>query len=116
MDTGLPDIHTVTITWGDGSPQTVLALSAGAFTFSADHQYLDNLPGNAAYTIGVTVTNQAGSAGTGCTSLIVNNVAPSLGSISGPGLAVRGQSLDFTNLFTDPGTLDTHSAIINWAD
>lgn len=62
------------------------------------------------------MTNQAGASGGGSTRLVVNNVAPALGSVSGPGLAVRGQLLDFTSSFKDPGILDTHSAIINWGD
>src|SRR5262249_11566798 len=72
--------------------------------------------GSAPYTIGITVTNKARASATGSANLIVNNVAPSLCPISGPSLAVRGQSLDFIAAFADPGTLDTHSAIINWGD
>src|SRR5262249_20808433 len=113
---GSQDAHTVTIPWGDGTPPTILSLPAGVFTFSVYHQYLDNLPGNAPYSICITVTNKAGASGVGSTNLIVNNVAPALGPISWPSLAVRGQSLDFVDSFTDPGILDTHSVIINWGD
>ena len=43
-DPGVPDSHTVEISWGDGSPNTVIALAAGVLAFSASHQYLDDDP------------------------------------------------------------------------
>src|SRR5207253_3254508 len=43
-DGGSADTHTVTIDWKDGSPLTSVALSAGVYTFSASHQYLDDNP------------------------------------------------------------------------
>jgi hypothetical protein len=36
------DIHRVTITWGDGTPNTVLNLAAGVTNFSAPHIYADD--------------------------------------------------------------------------
>src|SRR5205823_14669562 len=51
--------HKVVVNWGDGSLNTTLSLDANVSTFSANHQYLDNLPGNAPYTIQVTVSNQS---------------------------------------------------------
>jgi len=42
-DPDTSDTHTVTMTWGDGSPDTVLNLAAGVLTIPATtHQYLDN--------------------------------------------------------------------------
>jgi Concanavalin A-like lectin/glucanases superfamily/PKD domain/Matrixin len=55
VDPGVTDKHSVDIDWSDGSPHTKLALAAGVLTFSAPHQYLDNLPGNAPRTITATV-------------------------------------------------------------
>ena len=49
---------TATISWGDGSADTTLNLGAGVLTFSTTHQYLDNQPGNAPFTISVTVTDK----------------------------------------------------------
>src|SRR5207245_2349521 len=54
-DTGTLDGHTVDINWGDGAPHTVLPLNPNVLSFSAPHQYLDNLPGNAPYAISVVV-------------------------------------------------------------
>ncbi len=50
-----PDAHTVAIAWGDGQTST-LDLAADVLSFSQAHQYKDNLPGNAPYTISVSVT------------------------------------------------------------
>ena len=78
-DTG--DTHTVTIVWSDGSANTVIALPAGVFAYSASHQYLDDNPTATAsdvYVISVTVTDNGTpqGAGNGNTSITVNNVPP----------------------------------------
>src|SRR5262249_40818407 len=49
-------------------------------------------------------------------AVTVNNLAPSVGALSGPALGVRGQTLTFSAKFTDPGTADTHTAVIDWGD
>src|SRR5207237_1111024 len=75
-DPGPLETHTVVINWGDGSADTTLSLGANVLRFSANHPYQNNRPGNAPYTIGVTVTDQdKGSASTSA-SLTVNNLAP----------------------------------------
>ena len=55
-DPGTQDTHTVTIVWGDGSPNTVLNLAAGVLTYSSAHTYADDNATDS-YTIGVTVTD-----------------------------------------------------------
>ena len=55
-DPGTLDTHTVVITWGDGTTDT-LQLGSNVLSFSQPHQYLANLPQDAAYPVGVTVTN-----------------------------------------------------------
>src|SRR5262249_1932666 len=55
--------------------------------------------------------------GTGSTSVTVNNVAPVVDPIGVdfiPG--VRGETLTFTDRFTDVGTLDTHTVTWNFDD
>src|SRR5205814_1384799 len=115
-DPGTQDSHTVVIAWGDGSADTTLALGAGVLTFSASHQYLDNRPGDAQYAISATVTDKDGGSASGGASVTVHNVAPSVGAINGPASGVRGQTLSFSAGFTDPGTLDTHTAVWDWGD
>ena len=50
--------------------------------------------------------------------LVVNNVAPDLGPISGPQVPVgiSDQPIMFTAVFTDPGPVDTHTAYFDWGD
>jgi hypothetical protein len=52
--------HTATITWGDGTPDTTLSLVGGLFTFSANHQYLEE----GDYALRVTVKAADGSSDT----------------------------------------------------
>jgi hypothetical protein len=120
-DPGTLDGHTVDIAWGDGSPDTILHLGANVLTFSASHQYLDNPAGQAhggTFAVSAVVTDKDGDSGTGGTSVVVNNVAPVVTSLTGPtpSPGVRGQALSFGGAFTDVGTLDTHTATIDWGD
>ena len=57
-DPGTLDAHTVVISWGDGTSDTTLNLAAGVLTFSAPaHTFLNNRVANAAYSVGVSVTD-----------------------------------------------------------
>jgi hypothetical protein len=116
-DPGVLDTHTVLIHWGDGSPDTTLSLGPGVLTFSANHLYTDNLPGNAPYAASVTVTDKDGASGTGGTSLTVMNVAPaglSLGLASAT--ISEGDTAVLNGTFTDPGVLDNHTVVVHWGD
>ena len=54
---------------------------------------------------------------TGGAGLTVNNVAPTIGLITGPVDPVRvGVSTSVTVNFTDPGVLDTHTCTFDWHD
>jgi len=106
----------VVLAWGDGSSDTVLQLDPGVLTFSASHQYLDNRANDAPFGISATVTDKDGASASGGTTVIVHNVAPTVGPVSGPASGVRGQTLSFSAGFTDPGTLDTHTAAWDWGD
>jgi hypothetical protein len=121
-DPGTLDTHTVLTDWGDGSTQT-LSLAPGDRAFEATHQYLDDNPTGTPqddYTITVTVTDDDTGADTSDTVVTVRNVAPVIASFvsSAPGVGdVReGQIVNVTGAFTDAGTLDTHTAVIDWGD
>ena len=121
VDPGTLDTHSVVISWGDGSSDTTVPLAAGVVTFSGvSHQYLDDNPTGTAsdsYTIGVTVTDKDLDSGTGSTSVTVNNVAPSAlsANLSDDDID-EGDSTTLSGSFVDPGTLDTHTVVINWGD
>lgn len=126
-DPGTLDLHQVVINWGDGTADTTLNLGANVLTFSSPHQYLDNQPGNAPFTITVTVTDQRaantpdGGVATMTTTVTVNNVAPSVAAgdfnITPLGRTIdEGQTVNVFGAFTDPGTKDSFTLTINWGD
>ncbi len=83
--------------FGDGSTDT------GP---SPSHSYADD----GTYTVTLTVDDQYfGGRHSDTLTVTVNNVAPTVAPISGPGSGVRGQTLSFSGSFTDLGTADTHT-------
>src|SRR5207249_499383 len=109
-DPDAADTHTVVIAWGPGEGTTTLNLAAGVTTFSTSHLYPDDNPtGTAsdAYPITVTVTDDDGGSGSGGTAVTVNNVAPSITSLSQTATAItEGGWVTISGTFTDPGTQD----------
>jgi hypothetical protein len=114
------DAHAITLAWGDGTPDTVLNLAPGVLTYSATHQYLDDLPtATASDVTKVTITADDGNGGTASatTTVTVNNLAPIIASVTGPTDPVTlGNSASVTVTFGDVGTLDTHTVQISWDD
>jgi ELWxxDGT repeat protein len=116
-DPGTADTHLVTVTWGDGSSDTV-ALPAGTQSFTSPaHTYADNQSGDAPYTISVSVADEDGATGAAATQLVVHNVAPSnvVATTSSTGIN-EDDSLSLNVAFSDPGTLDTHTVSVDWGD
>ncbi|MEQ8211058.1 MAG: PKD domain-containing protein [Lacipirellulaceae bacterium] len=121
-DVGTLDTHDVTIDWGDGTVESV-ALTLGDRSGSFTHQYLDDDPtGTAsdAFTINVTVADDDLGSGSETASVTVNNLAPEITSLttSSPAIggAEQGETVTLSADFTDVGTLDTHTAVIDWGD
>ena len=100
---------TATVNYGDGSGNQALTLNADK-TFNLTHVYADN--GN--YTVTVTVTSSAGS-GNKTAAVTVSNVAPTI--TMPPNATVNyGNAFTGSGSFTDPGTLDTFTATVNYGD
>jgi hypothetical protein len=118
LDPGTLDTHTVVINWGDGSPVTTLNLALGARGFGgASHQYRDNRPGDAPYTITATVTDDDGGSGSGSTDVTVRNVAPSNVMLTRSGTSINESgSITLGGSFVDLGPLDSHTVVITWDD
>ena len=116
-DVNPQETHTVDINWGDGSPDTTLNLGANVLNFTANHPYLNNLPGNAPYTVQVTVTDPENASTSASVPLTVHNVAPSNLQLNftNPSIS-EGDTATLNGSFTDPGVLDTHTVVINWGD
>jgi hypothetical protein len=120
LDPGSFSTHTFGINWGDGNTDAAVDLDFGSRSFSATHQYLDDNPTGTAsdqYTMTATITDNENLAGTGSTSVTVNNVAPVITARSSSNdKAKEGDSITISATFTDVGTLDTHTATVNWDD
>lgn len=109
--------HTINVNWGDGTTSSH-GISAGVFTFSINHQYLDDNPtgtSSDSYPIAVAVVDSLGDSSGGATSTTVNNVAPVVTGV--PSLVSIGTSgsvnATFTANFTDAGR-DTHTCTVSW--
>ncbi len=123
-DPGSPDTFTVVIDWGEGSPQTY-NYPAGSTSYTETHQYLDDNPTGTPsdnYTVVVTVTDDDMGLDTESGTVVVNNVAP---VVSEPYIADQPNSefilpvvheVEFQGIFSDVGTLDTHTAVWDWGD
>jgi hypothetical protein len=115
-DPGTPDTHTVLISWGPDEGPTQLNLPAGVFSFTANHQYLDDNPTGTpsdVYPIAVLVTDSHAASGSAQISVTVNNVAPS-NVVLNTGTINENDTFTLNGSFTDPGTLDTHTVVVTW--
>jgi hypothetical protein len=124
------ETFTATIDWGDRSsttPTTIVsngrpgAATAGGFA-PVGHRYADN----GVYTVTVTVRDDDGGVATDTMRVTVTNAAPVVGALTlrdetgralgaGDVVLVRLR-VDLAGAFTDAGSADTHTAVINWGD
>ncbi len=91
--------------FGDGST---------AIVYPASHVYVDN----GSYAVSLTVRDAAGNSATANSTALVANVAPAVVPAQAQSL-VEGGSLAagfVLATFSDPGTLDTHTATVAWGD
>ncbi len=73
--------------------------------------------GPAAPTVAVRATDPGGLSASAKTTVQVNNVAPTIGAITAPLAPVSvGTPVTTSAPFTDPGVLDTHTALWSWGD
>src|SRR6185437_36586 len=117
QDAGKLDGHTAVINWGDGFT-SVATLDNVNQTFTATHQYLDANydQQQGQFKITATVSDDAGASNTATTPLTVNNVAPTITNLTTPPVVSEGDTVNLSGAFSDPGTLDPHTAVIDWGD
>jgi PKD repeat protein len=110
-DPGPGDAHTATIDWGDGTAPEPGIVSPDK-TVSGDHVYADD----GSYTVTVTVTDDSDASGSDTLTVTVQNVAPAVDA--GPDQWVdEGMVVSLSPAtFNDLGTLDLHTATIDWGD
>ena len=121
-DPGILDSHIIVIDWADGTSKTLI-LAVGERSFLATHQYLDDDPGGTPqddYVIQVTIIDDDAGYNSISVTTTVKNIAPQILALSNNSLVVgdtaEGEEVIFTAQFTDIGTLDSHTAIIDWGD
>ncbi len=105
-DPGDDTIAQWTINWGD----TTEVVSGNPA--SASHTYAD---GDASYTISATATDEDGTySAASSVAVTVNNVAPTIDSLTITAAVDANQPATLTGTYSDPGTLDTHQVDIDW--
>jgi cytoskeletal protein CcmA (bactofilin family) len=115
-DAGLGDWHTASVDWGDGSPVqavfTRMLLSVTGGLISAEHVYADE----SAYTVQVCVVDSGNDAACDQLVVTVENSPPTVEAGSDV-VIFEGDGVTLgTTTFMDPGTLDSHTATIDWGD
>jgi uncharacterized repeat protein (TIGR01451 family) len=114
-DIGILESHSVVIDWGDGLTNT-LVLITGTTTITAGHRYLDDAPAGF-YAVSVTVNELDGDSDSAGAVITVNNVNPTWIDLTiTPTVIFLNDPITLTGVFTDPGTLDTHIATVDWGD
>ncbi len=103
-DVGIKDTLTYSWNFGDSTTQ-----ASGQTT---THTFADN--GN--YNVILTVTDKDGGVTTQNVTVKVDNVAPTIVSITKPTTINQGQAATFAATATDPGTLDTLNYSWNFGD
>lgn len=143
VDPSATDFFQVEANWQDGSSTTIAGLGSvdaagtlGRTTYqwtaatrqlTLTHKYLDDGPTTApsdTYNVSLVVRdNDLDASGPYTVPVIVNDLPPVL-TVAAPQNVLEGDLLDLSGLngapaigsFTDVGTLDTHTATINWGD
>ena len=143
VDPSATDVFEVQVNWLDGSTATIGGLGAAnaagtvgstSYQWTAatrslqlSHQYLDDGLTNAAsdtYNVSLSVKDSDGdSSGPYIAPVVVNNLPPTLVAATMQNV-FEGDVLNLSamggapplGLFLDNGTLDTHTATVNWGD
>ncbi|MBI5284542.1 MAG: hypothetical protein HY874_05555 [Chloroflexi bacterium] len=110
-DPSARDTHTATVNYGDGTGVQALPLTP-ARTFALSHVYADN----GIYAVVVCVTDDDGGGDCAGLSVTVLNAAP-VASGGNDRSTTEGAVVSLAPAtFSDQGTLDTHTATVDWGD
>ena len=120
-DPGVLDGHRVAISWGDGSPDTIINLDRAVTSFNAaNHQYFNNPASpNTSYAVSVSVIDldEPLAPTTAATTITVANVAPTLIKLALDKPAINeNDTATLSGIVGDVGVLDSHNVTIHWGD
>lgn len=116
-DVGTADTHTLTIDWADGTPLETVTVSGGTFTVT--HTYADDSPTFTGLDLvypTLTIHDDDGGTASSQVQVLVKNVAPHLLSLDVTSPVAEGAVATLTGTYSDAGTLDTHTLMIDWGD
>jgi hypothetical protein len=116
FDPGPADNFTLTVNWGDGTAQEVIALAAGSTSFTLSHAFTDNTRGqpDQVNPVLVSVVDDHNGLGTALTSITVHDIAPTLIDYKNTNVGSDGIVTIVGNA-THPGTSPL-TLTINWGD
>jgi hypothetical protein len=111
------DTHTLNVNWGDGTlTETLPALGAGVYNFTAAHRYLDGTVPPTSNTVALTVSDGQAAPVFTTTTVTVNNVSPVFSGVQVTSPIAENDSATLTGVINEPGTLDTITLTVNWGD
>lgn len=123
-DPGTLDTFQLDIDWGDSlstpnfESYLFNASVTGTQSFEFVHQYLDDNPSGSSvdsYSISAIVSDNDRGVGSATTTVQVSNLAPTLTLDDITAKSDDGH-VSVAGVYADVGTLDTHTAIVDWGD
>ncbi len=109
VDVGPEDTINVTVDWGDDTDEDEVEGAVSPLT--VEHVYADD----GTFTVSIGVADDDEGVGSGDATVTVSDVAPVV-EVGPDQTGFTEQTITVTAIFTDPGTLDTHTATIDWGD
>ena len=89
----------------------------GSFETAGQSASFSGVDGPASFTVKVQATDPGGLTAINTATINVINVAPTVGAVTGPAAPVKiATTVTVSAPFTDPGILDTHTALVDWGD
>lgn len=119
-DPGVGDSFLVRVDWGDGTPVESASYPSGSLTFLETHLYDDDAPSGTSsddYTVTITVEDDDGASSDPATATVtVANSQPQLAGLTNSGPYDESALASISGTYSDTGTLDTHTVVIDWGD
>jgi hypothetical protein len=121
VNEGTTAVNSVSSSDPDSGDTVTLTASVGTIVKSGSRSWSWSFPstdGSAqTQTVTVTATDSQGATANTTFSLIVDNVPPTIGSLTGPKSPLAyGKPAKVTADFTDAGTEDTHTCSLSWQE
>jgi len=110
-DAGTFDSHIADFDWGDGNSDNGIIVTCDGTPFSQTHTYIDN----GVYTVTIDVTDDDTDSDSDVLTATISNVAPVVDAGIDQTID-EGDTLTLDSIFSDVGSIDTHTATIDWGD